>query len=201
MGKEHATSKRSPLSTRDDQSDRTSGSHPLRIAWLETPSEWRVGLTFAPGKCGPSREGHRWARDLDADLDVIAREGVRTIACLVEAHELVKWAIAGLPSAAAARGIELLHRPIPDVSVPSLYAARSLVRELIARREAPMLIHCIGGLGRTGVIAGCLLRALDVAPDEVLRRLVAARGDECPQNEKQRRFVTDFTYSRPIGGA
>ncbi len=173
--------------------ERTSRSHPLRVAWLEMPAGWRVGLTFAPGKCGPSREGPRWARDLDADLDAVAREGVRTIACLVEAHELVKWAIGGLPSAAAERGIELLHRPIPDVSVPSLYAARSLVHELIARREAPMMIHCIGGLGRTGVIAGCLLRALGVGPDEALRRLVAARGSECPQTPEQRRFVEGFS--------
>jgi protein-tyrosine phosphatase len=78
------------------------------------------------------------------------------------------------------------------VSVPVLDAARSLVRELVARREAPMLIHCIGGLGRTGVIAGCLLRALDIAPDEALRRLVAARGTECPQTEDQRRFVKEL---------
>lgn len=173
--------------------ERTSRSHPLRIAWLEMPVGWRVGLTLAPGKCGPSREGPRWARDLDADLDVVAREGVRTIACLVEAHELVKWAIAGLPSAAAERGIELLHFPIPDVTVPSLHAARSVVRELIARREAPILIHCIGGLGRTGVIAGCLLRALGVSPDQALRRLVAARGKECPQTAEQRSFVEGFS--------
>jgi protein-tyrosine phosphatase len=170
----------------------TSVSHPLRIDWLEMPAGWRVGLTFAPGKCGPSREGHRWERDLGADLDLVARAGIRTLACLVEAHELVEWGIGDLPKAAAVRGIEVLHRPIRDVSVPVLDAARSLVRELVARREAPMLIHCIGGLGRTGVIAGCLLRALDIAPDEALRRLVAARGTECPQTEDQRRFVKEL---------
>lgn len=171
---------------------RTSRSHPLRIDWLEMPAGWRVGLTFAPGKCGPSRGGHPWERNLGADVDVVAREGIRTIACLVEAHELVKWGIAALPSAVAARGIELLHCPIPDVSVPTLDDARSLVHELIARRERPILIHCIGGLGRTGVIAGCLLRALDIAPDEALRRLVAARGKECPQTPEQRRFVKEY---------
>jgi protein-tyrosine phosphatase len=58
---------------------------------------------------------------------------------------------------------------------------------------APMVIHCIGGLGRTGVIAGCLLRALDVPPDEALRRLVAARGTRCPELDEQRSFVRDFS--------
>ena len=174
---------------------RTSVTDPLQVAWLETPSEWRVGLTFAPGKHGPSTEGGRWERDLDADLDVLVSKGIRTIACLIEAHELVEWGIDRLPSAAAARGLELLHRPICDGSVPTLDGARSLVHELIARRDAPILIHCIGGVGRTGVIAGCLLRALDVAPDEALRRLVAARGKRCPENPEQRRFVTDFSLN------
>jgi len=172
---------------------RTSITDPLHVARLALPSGWSVGLTFAPGKRGPSTEGPRWERDLDADLDVLVSEDIRTIACLVEAHELVEWGIAKLPSAAAARGIELLHRPIRDVSVPTLDDARSLVDELIARRDRPILIHCIGGLGRTGVIAGCLLRALDVAPDEALRRLVAARGKRCPETSEQRQFVTNFS--------
>jgi ADP-ribosyl-[dinitrogen reductase] hydrolase len=172
---------------------RTSVSHPLRIAWLEVPEGWRVGLTFAPGKRGRSRDQGMWERDLGADLDLIASEGIRTIACLVEAHELARWKIEELPAAAAARGLELLHRPIVDVSVPSLEAARSLVGELLARRGAPILIHCVGGLGRTGVIAGCLLRALGVAPAEALKRLVDARGHECPQTPEQRLFVTGFS--------
>jgi ADP-ribosyl-[dinitrogen reductase] hydrolase len=180
------------LRTHAEPAARTSLSHPLQIDWLEMPAGWRVGLTFAPGKCGPSRQGPRWERDVGADLDLLAREGIRTIACLVEADELVEWGIADLPSAAAGRGIEVLHRPIRDVSVPSLDDARSLVLELVARREAPILIHCIGGLGRTGVIAGCLLRALGIPPDEALRRLVAARGTECPQTDDQRRFVKEF---------
>lgn len=174
---------------------RTSITHPLRVAWLDMPSGWRVGLTFAPGKRGLSSEGPRWERDLDADLEVLVGKDIRTIACLVQADELVDWGIERLPSAAAARGIELLHRPIRDVSVPTLDNARSLVRELIARRAEPILIHCIGGLGRTGVIAGCLLRALDVPPDEALRRLVAARGKRCPESAEQRQFVTDFSLN------
>lgn len=179
----------------DDHAVRTSLTDPLQVAWLETPSEWRVGLTFSPGKGDFSTEGARWQRDLDADLEVLVSKGIRTMACLVEAHELVEWGMDRLPAAAAACGIELLYRPIRDVSAPTLDSARSLVRELIARRGAPILIHCIGGLGRTGVIAGCLLRALDVPADETLRRLVAARGKRCPETSEQRRFVTDFALN------
>lgn len=177
-----------------DDEVRTSRTHELVIAWLETPAGWRVGLTFAPGKRGPSGRGARWERDLDADLGVIEQAGVRTIACLLEAEELAKWRITALPASATARGIELLHRPIKDGAVPTLAEARSLVSELFARRHAPMLIHCVGGLGRTGVVGGCLLRALGVRPDEALARLVAARGDDCPENGPQRRFVREFTW-------
>ena len=54
---------RPALRIRDAPLERTSLSHPLRIAWLKVPAGWRVGLTFAPGKCGPSREGLPWRRD------------------------------------------------------------------------------------------------------------------------------------------
>ncbi len=59
----------------EDYAARTSVTDPLRIAWLATPRGWRVGLTFAPGKRGPSTEGARWERDLDADLDVLVADG------------------------------------------------------------------------------------------------------------------------------
>jgi hypothetical protein len=70
-----------------------------------------------------------------ADLDVVARAEIRTIACLIEPHELIDWQISDLPSAAVARNIEFLHRPIRDVSVPTVDAARSLIGELTARRD------------------------------------------------------------------
>ena len=72
------------------------------------------------------------------------------------------------------------------------HAARRAQDDVLALLAADVN-HCIGGLGRSGVIAGCLLRALDVAPDDALRRLVAARGKRCPELPEQRSFVRSFS--------
>jgi len=53
---------------------RTSLTDPLRIAELPVAAAGgMVGVTFCPGKRGDSVFGRPWARDLDADLDVVQR--------------------------------------------------------------------------------------------------------------------------------
>lgn len=76
--------------------------------------------------------------------------------------------------------------------MPARDAAESIVAPLIAEPERAVVINCNGGLGRSGVIGGCLLRALGVDAEQALRRLRGARGPECPQTEEQRQFVRRF---------
>ena len=182
---------------------RTSSTHPLRLDWLEMPAPWRVALTFAPGKHGDSFEGPPWARDLDADLAVVVGQGIRTLVCLMEEDELGAFAIPTLLREARARGLHVLHVPIVDGSIPTVPRARALVRELFARCDEPILIHCRGGLGRTGTIAGCLLRAIGLSYEDAIARLHRARGPLCPENPTQRAFVERFAMitddSRMVG--
>jgi protein-tyrosine phosphatase len=76
--------------------------------------------------------------------------------------------------------------------VPSSQQAEEVVSALLTREGLPIAIHCNGGLGRSGVIAGCLLRALGLTADDALARVRAARGPECPQTGEQRAFVASY---------
>jgi len=64
--------------------------------------------------------------------------------------------------------------PIKDVSVPkSLDDVRKLVKRIIMivsnNSEVKVYIHCWGGVGRTGVIVGCLLGELyKISSDEAI---------------------------------
>lgn len=60
-----------------------------------------------------------------------------------------------------------------------------------------VIVHCVGGIGRTGVVIGCTLRALDVPADTVIRYLddlTKARGIKrgWPETEWQERIVRNF---------
>lgn len=163
---------------------RTSRSHPLRIDWL--PGE-RVGITIQPGKRGVSAIGAwRWDRSLAADLDVLAAANVATVVCLVTDDELNRLGVDVYEDAASMHGIALVRGPILDLSVPSAERMTWLLAQIDAALiRGRLAIQCVGGLGRSGVVAGCYLGGGEAA----LRTLGKVRGPRCPETDQQRSFV------------
>jgi protein-tyrosine phosphatase/uracil-DNA glycosylase len=189
---------------------RTSVTDPIRVDWLPgTPAGGgAVGMTFAPGKCGMSTHGFRWERDLDADLEQLAKvERTDLLVSLIEDHELGLYGIPHLFARVAAHGIELHRLPIRDLHIPADKLVRATL-DLIQTRVAEgkrVVVHCnsIGGLGRTGTIAGCYLVSTGMpAPDALatLRRLRGGKDDRCPEILDQRKFVRDWSDAPGVRG-
>jgi hypothetical protein len=109
-----------PTHTWRHQSEvRTSGSHPLRIDEVVAgDAGGRIGITFCPGKCGPSGSGYVWQRDLAADLDVVTTWKPDAVVTLIENHEFAMLGVAGLGDQVEQRGIKWHHLPIVDVRPP-----------------------------------------------------------------------------------
>ena len=159
---------------------RTSHSDPLLIDELVTPGGGRLGLTLCPGKQQDDAVSGAWRRDLDVDLDAIRAWGAGTLVCLVEQHELQALGVTRLPAACRERGIVFRHLPIADYHAPDagfedhwLYHGEHLRQAL--RDGARVLLHCKGGLGRTGTIAARLLVELGTTPDEAIRQVRTVR--------------------------
>ena len=76
----------------------------------------------------------------------------------------------------AHNGIRWLHFPIRDFSIPAQSPAPlfSTVLTLLPQ-GGRVLFHCMGGCGRSGMIALCLMVTLGEAPEPALKRLRAAR--------------------------
>jgi ADP-ribosylglycohydrolase/protein-tyrosine phosphatase len=183
----------------------TSDTDPIRVDWIpsqHTPG--KVGITIAPGKHSTSlHSGGRWERDLDKDLAALATTwNCDVLVCLLEEHDLRRLKIPNLVERARARGLEVISFPTRDVSVP---AEAGPVHELVmtlrerTREGKNVVLHCEGGLGRSGVIAGCYLATLGMGAHDILDALVKTRGSKCPETEEQRRFIRDF--ARKFGSA
>jgi hypothetical protein len=175
---------------------RSSATHPLQIAELATPGGGIIGVTFCPGKCGPSLYGHLWQRDLDADLDVIQHWGARAVLTLVEPLELEALKVAALGEKVRGRGMRWLHLPIPDVSVPSAQFERQWrdeVPELLdtLRQGGKLLVHCKGGLGRAGMVAAFLLIETGERPEVATRRVREVRPGAI-ETAAQERYVAGY---------
>jgi ADP-ribosyl-[dinitrogen reductase] hydrolase len=156
---------------------RTSSDDPLRIGaigWGAGGGE--IGMTLCPGK----KEPGRWDRDLEADLQTIRQWGASTLVTLLEPHEFGFLAVERLPERARALGLEWHHLPIPAGSAPSasferLWLHSGAMLKTRLRRGERILIHCRGGLGRTGTVAAKLLIEVGLAPRDAINRVRAAR--------------------------
>ena len=160
---------------------RTSRTHPLQIAVIAgSPFRGALGVTFAPGKKDPTSRPAPWARDLSTDLDTIVAWKARIVLTLIEPHEIEFLGISGLCDAIRGCGMDWLHLPIRDVSVPDsifeqVWPAHSAELRRRLRAGENLLVHCRGGLGRAGMIAARLMVEEGVPAETAIAAVRAAR--------------------------
>jgi protein-tyrosine phosphatase len=138
-----------------------------------------------PGRLGFCPAPGRWRLDtaldrrslLDDDLASLRACGTTTLVVLLEEEEMARIGLAGLLEHASRAGLEVLWFPIPDGTAPSDAESAAVLVERILERLASgrsVVVHCHGGIGRSGTItAACLVaagadpvRALEVVRDE-----------------------------------
>lgn len=171
----------------------TSQIDPLRIDSVQVNSlGGAIGMTLCPGRKVSSSASGEWDRDLDTDLAVIADWGATVLLSLIEPHEFETLGVAHMKQILSA-GIAHFILPIVDGAVPSGTWERAWVdagpqiRERLALGER-VVIHCRGGLGRTGMVAARLLVEFGEMPATAMRRVRAARPGAI-ENRRQEEYV------------
>ena len=174
---------------------RTSQTHPLRIDPLPV-GNGQLGLTFCPGKRGDSVYGAPWARDLYTDLMAIRASGATTVVSLMERFEFDMLGVPELPEQVPGFDMDWIHLPIRDVDVPAApfdevwpRVLPSLMERLGAGER--IVLHCRGGLGRTGLVAALLLIEHGTDPDTAIRRVRGARPGAI-ETERQEAYVRAY---------
>jgi hypothetical protein len=187
---------------------KTSQSHPLIINPVAIPDAGgTIGLTFCPGKKHDSMYSGRWERDLAVDLAAIQAFGAKALVTLMESQEFdgVNVSLADLAGQAKEFGLEWHYLPIRDVSIPDerfedqwAYAGLRL-RTLLARGDN-IVIHCHGGLGRTGTVAARLLVEFGDSPEVAIRKVREARPGsiETPAQEKFIKSCRPVAWARVV---
>lgn len=173
----------------------TSLTNPLRIDAV--PIHGRggaVGMTFCPGKKCPGTSGYH-DRDLSLDLRAIRDWGAEILVSLIEKHEYDQVGIADFEQHLP-EGMLHLRLPIEDASVPGRTWEQRWKREgnlvrSVLRRGGRVCLHCMGGLGRTGMIAARLLVEFGVHPEDAIRMVRAARPGAI-ETRAQEDYVRSF---------
>lgn len=171
---------------------RTSLSHPLRIDVVAaSPSEGEIGLTFCPGKKGPSGSSYDWDRDLDLDIDAVQAWKPKAVVTLIEDFEFEMLGVPNLGASLQGRGIEWHHLPIVDVEPPdsrfeTQWATVGPRLLQLLRSGGRVLVHCRGGLGRAGTVSARLLVEIGAPPAEAIRRVRRARPGAIETHDQER---------------
>ena len=173
---------------------KTSLSHPLLITSVPAGAKrGRVGLTFCPGKYDPHALTGSWERNLALDLDAVRDWGAAAVVTLLQPYELKLLRVDRLGEEVTRRGMAWLHLPIADGGVPDQAfelqwrVAGAGLRTLLAG-GCDVLIHCRGGLGRTGTVGARLLAELGREPRAAIALVRKARPGAI-ENAAQETYV------------
>lgn len=195
-GPDGAALARGPRPTGREWPPARAGMSPL-LRPLRLPGEvaGRVWLSAMPGRTAP----------LAAFLHAAREAGASALVCLAPEAQIAACA----PDYARARmqgtlGLRLIDHPIPDFGVPGDAAAfAQLMGDLRAALEGGqgLVVHCAAGIGRTGLVAQCLLMALGEGAEAARAAVLAAgSGPETPQQQAFAQMQGDILARLRLGG-
>lgn len=161
-----------------------------KLYWVDGPWPGKVALAARP-------RGGDW---LEEEIIAWRRNGVDVVVSLLTHEEEVDLDLANEASTARSQGIEYLSLPIPDRQVP--YSETEVASILDALNSAlkdakNVVIHCRQGVGRSGLIAACLLATKGISTGSAVETVSLARGIPVPETREQRDWIDHYAAILP----
>jgi len=155
------------------------------IRWIEGLNKGRLAITPRPlGSDYLPDEVFRWKLF-----------GVNVVASLLQPDEAARHGLEKEAELCAAQGISFLNYPLKDHGVPESRrdtAAFAHELNLLLVQDKTVLIHCFAGIGRSSLVAACVLALRGMPPVEAFERIAAARGCQVPDTLEQLNWVVKF---------
>ena len=100
-----------------------------------------------------------------------------------------------LKTAYEAKGLKVLHFPIEDFGTPSFDQLEEWIPQIVKLIQSPnhkILIHCQGGIGRTGLISACVFAALNKKSGSEAIKKIRERIPHAVETSSQEHCVSRF---------
>jgi protein-tyrosine phosphatase len=147
-----------------------------------------------PGKLavGPRPRGGDW---LKGDVASWKRANVNAVLSLLTPDEEKNFDLQDEAGEVRTQRMEFTSFPIPDRRAPKSESKLAEVLERITRVLSAgenVLVHCRQGIGRSGLMAACLLVKKGMSPGAAIASVSAARGVSVPETAEQRDWIDHY---------
>jgi protein-tyrosine phosphatase len=161
----------------------------LRIDWLpaQHTDRGRLGLTWLSGRKDAGRV-------LADDVAALKAQATDAVVCLLSTEEFVRYGVEELLPTYRSSGLEVFALPVVDQRIPQLEQMQELQRWLARQLQQArsVVVHCVGGLGRAGIVAGCWLRTRGLDAASAIELVRAVRSQRAIETADQEHFVAEY---------
>lgn len=155
------------------------------LYWVDGPWPGKLALAARP-------RGGDWLPDEIAGWKLA---GVASVLSLLTPEEVRDLGLSKEAAESRDQGLAFHSFPIPDRQVPASEAKLNEVLTAVVatlKSGKNLLIHCRQGIGRTGLVAACLLVRGGMTPSAAVDAVSAARGIAVPETTEQRDWIERY---------
>ena len=134
---------------------------------------------------------------LASEIKDLKAQSVTGLACLLDEREVKMTGLENEQKLCEEEGIAFWHFPIPDTQPPkSQLDAHFFILDLVKhyKEKKGLVLHCYGGIGRSGTIALAVLMHLGYDLNEMKRKATLIRGTHVPQTSVQEKWLDEYKF-------
>ncbi len=138
---------------------------------------------------------------LETISDLKQLQKVTCVLSMLALEEMPLLGVADEAMLCATNDIRFFSYPIEDFGLPDLGAFQELIADLVAllRAGEHIAVHCRAGIGRSGMVAACVLTALGQSAQDAIRTVSEVRGVSIPDTVEQGRFIASYAKAANLG--
>lgn len=159
-----------------------------KIYWLHTfDCLAKLGIMARP-------RGGDW---LDDEITNIKKQHVGLLVSLLDKEEIYELELQQQETICNANGIEYINFPITDRDIPKTNTPTdSLINYLIMKLTSgiSVVIHCRMGIGRSSIVAACILLHTGQKVDTIINNISRVRGLKVPDTDKQLQWLEERQF-------
>ncbi len=155
------------------------------LHWLSGPWRGKLALAARP-------RGGDWLKDEIAHWKRAGINGALSLLTPEEERELDLREEAG---EARRQGLEFWSFPIPDRQIPKSEAGLAQALDKLNGALSAgknVVVHCRQGVGRSGLVAACLLVKEGMSPGAAVEKVSVERGVSIPDTSEQRDWIDHY---------